>query len=249
MTDKPSIFWEIHSGLPREGPGDNASTHRAYLLATELPSKPRILDIGSGPGMQTMELARSSNGTIVALDTHQPFLDELDRRAKEQGFSERIKTVNASMFELPFEKESFDLIWSEGAMYFMGFRNALNAWKEFLSPRGYIVGTEPSWLKTDIPEEVQAHWAEYPGMLPIEGTQKIIQECGFEEVGHFVLPEASWWDEYYNPKEQKLKMLREKYKDDPDASAQVEEAQKELDVHRKYGDLYGYVFFVMRKRS
>jgi len=218
-------------------------------MTIDLPPKPHILDIGSGPGMQTMELAQISDGNIVAVDTHQPFLDELERRVQEQGLSDRVKTVNASMFELPFGKESFDLIWAEGAMYFMGFRNALNAWKELLAPRGYIVVTEPSWLKTEIPDEVKAHWAEYPGMLPIEGTRKIIGECDFEEIGHFVLPDASWWEEYYNPQEQKLKTLKEKYKDNPDALAQVAETQKEIDIHRKYGDLYGYVFFVMQKKS
>ena len=47
------FFFEIHQGLPREGPGDFDSTRRALALLGGLPERPRILDIGCGPGMQT----------------------------------------------------------------------------------------------------------------------------------------------------------------------------------------------------
>ena len=33
-----------------------------------LPPEPRILDIGCGPGVQTVELLRLSGGTVVALE-------------------------------------------------------------------------------------------------------------------------------------------------------------------------------------
>ncbi len=47
---KPSeIFWEIHSKLPREGPGDDASTRKAFSMLADLPNAPCILDVGCGP--------------------------------------------------------------------------------------------------------------------------------------------------------------------------------------------------------
>src|SRR5205823_1825334 len=104
------IFWEIHCDLPREGPGDNESTRRAFEMMEELAQHPRILDVACGPGMQTMELARISDGPILALDFHQPFLAELQRRTEKFGFSDRIGTVNGSMFDMPFADQSFDLI-------------------------------------------------------------------------------------------------------------------------------------------
>jgi 2-polyprenyl-3-methyl-5-hydroxy-6-metoxy-1,4-benzoquinol methylase len=86
MTEKmPEIFWEIHSGLPREGPGDNESTRKAYRMLKGLPENPRILDIGCGPGMQTIELAKLSSGRIDALDSHQPFLEQLKKSTKKEG--------------------------------------------------------------------------------------------------------------------------------------------------------------------
>jgi 2-polyprenyl-3-methyl-5-hydroxy-6-metoxy-1,4-benzoquinol methylase len=59
-----NIFFEVHGGLPRECPGDNISTKKAYLTLKDLPEKPRILDVGCGLGMQTLMLAKLSNGKI-----------------------------------------------------------------------------------------------------------------------------------------------------------------------------------------
>jgi len=111
MLDQlPEIFWEIHSGLPREGPGDNQSTRRAYLMLKELPKNPRILDIGCGPGMQTIELAKLSKGQIDALDNYQPFLDQLDISVKKEEFTDKIKLVKGDMFNLDYDSNTFDLI-------------------------------------------------------------------------------------------------------------------------------------------
>lgn len=78
------VFFEIHRDLPREGPGNNESTRKAFHLLNGLPSQPNILDIGCGPGMQTIEIAKMTNGKIIAIDTHEPFLEELNRRAEKQ---------------------------------------------------------------------------------------------------------------------------------------------------------------------
>jgi len=243
----PEIFWEIHSDLPREGPGDDASTRKAFSMLTDLPNAPRILDVGCGPGMQTLELARMTDGRITALDTHQPFLDELTKRAKEAGVSESIATVRESMFAMPFSAGSFDLIWSEGAMYFIGLREGLTRWKPFLAAGGYIVFTEPCWLKNDIPDELRACWREYPGMTTVENCSEIIGAAGYREVGHFTLPEAAWWDDYYKPMERKLPALRQKHKDNSAALPIIAEAQNEIDTYRKHSDCYGYVFFAAQR--
>lgn len=140
-------FWAIHSDLPREGPGDNASTARAYDMMRELPDAPTILDIACGPGMQTLELARLGAGRVTAVDLHQPFLDELGRRARATGLADYIDARRASMFDLPFEDAAFDVVWCEGALYMMGFRHGLTAWRRLLKPGGYVAVTEPVLLR------------------------------------------------------------------------------------------------------
>ncbi|GHH99339.1 class I SAM-dependent methyltransferase [Neobacillus kokaensis] len=70
-----NIFFELHKDIPREGPGDNESTRKAYQMIEKFVDKPSILDIGCGPGMQTLVLAAITDGTIVATDITEGFLE------------------------------------------------------------------------------------------------------------------------------------------------------------------------------
>ncbi len=241
------IFFEIHRDLPREGPGDDKSTRQALSFIRNLPPKPMILDIGCGPGQQTLVLAQNTTGKIIAIDTHQPFLDHLQRQAQSSGFSNRIAIANETMFSLPFPQPYFDLIWSEGAIYIIGVEQGLRSWRNLLNPGGYIAMTELSWLKPDPPDEVLTYWQNnYPGMVNIAQNLNIIKTTGFHEINHFVLPKSSWWDNYYSPIEARLLSLRGKYCNNPQALMEINATQKELDMHRKYSDWYGYVFYIIQ---
>jgi cyclopropane fatty-acyl-phospholipid synthase-like methyltransferase len=131
-------IYELCEALPRSGPGDNKHTKRAFNSIPQPPNQPFILDIGCGQGMQTIELAKISNGKIIALDNHQGFLDMLLAQAKRQGFEEKIIPKNMSMIDMDFEKETFDIIWSEGALYFMGFQDGLKRCHQLLKDKGYL---------------------------------------------------------------------------------------------------------------
>jgi ubiquinone/menaquinone biosynthesis C-methylase UbiE len=118
----------------------------------------KILDVGCGPGMQTIQLAKLINGKIIALDNHQPFLDEVIRRANKEGVIDKIEIINKSMFSLDFTEEIFDVIWSEGAVYIYGFEKALQDWQRFLKIEGYFVVSEVSWLDSNPPSELREFW-------------------------------------------------------------------------------------------
>jgi ubiquinone/menaquinone biosynthesis C-methylase UbiE len=243
------IFFEIHSDLPREGPGDTACTEQAFSMLRDLPAEPRILDVGCGPGMQTLDLARLSGGTITAVDFHAHYLEEVGKRAADQGFSDRIEAVHGDMNDLKLEEEFFDLIWSEGAIYIMGFENGLSKWGRFLKPGGYLAVTEATWLKKDVTGELKAFWDEgYPAMMDVEGNLSAIREAGYADVGHFTLPDTAWWTHYYDPIEAKLPALEAKYLGDAEASSLLEAERFEIELFRKYADCYGYVFYVMQAR-
>lgn len=241
------IFWEIHQDNPREGPGDNASTRRAYL-SLPLPAAPlKIADMGCGPGMQTLELARLSHGTVWALDLHQPFLDELSRRAAEEKLDHYIKPVHASMGNSGFEAGTFDLIWSEGAIYIIGFETGLRMWRPLLKAGGCIAVTELSWITHDPPEEARKFWAEnYPGMHSVEENLEVVRSAGYVILGHFTLPKSAWLDGYYRPLEDKIALLRKKYAGNQDTQQALDAEQYEIDLYRQYSDAYGYEFYLLR---
>ena len=244
------IFFEVHSGLPREGPGDNESTKKAYLMLHNLPENPRILDIGCGPGMQTITLAKLSNSRIEAVDNHQPFLEQLEKNAEKEGVSEKITAVNGDMCALDYEDGSFDMVWCEGAIFIIGFEKGLREWKTLLAAKGYLVVSEMSWLTFNPPEEVKKFLTEaYPAIKTINENLAAIKKTGYRVISHFVLPKESWWTHYYTPIEAKLPSLKLKYTDDKEALAHLAAEELEIDMFRKYSDYYGYVFYVMQAEA
>jgi SAM-dependent methyltransferase len=242
------IFRELTERLPRQGPGSSEATTRALRLVRGLPACPRILDVGCGPGAQSIDLARETGGSIIAVDIRQRFLDELNERAAAAGFAKQITTSAVSMFEMDFPEESFDLIWCEGAIYIAGFAAGLSTWRRFLKPGGSIAVSELSWLVPDPPEEAREYWKRnYPGMRSVVRDSQIVAEAGYEDLEGFVLPPRDWWDNYYGPGEARVKELREKHAGNPEALAILDECQHEYDLFRAHSDAYGYVFYVMRK--
>lgn len=247
MDESMKIFYELHEKLPRQGPGDSTSTAKAYRLASSLPETPRILDVGCGSGIQTIELAKLSGGTVTGLDNHRPFLDKLLSEAAKSGLTGQIEAVEGAMEELPFKEESFDLIWSEGAIYIMGFEKGLAEWKRFLKPGGYISVSDMSWLVNPPPQEVLEYWQnEYPGLINVDEHLEIIEKQGYSPVGHFTLPASSWWESYYNPTIEVLKNLKEKYIGNPALEPVLLETESEIELFRNYSHSYGYVFYVMK---
>ena len=130
-------IYELCERLPRSGPGANEHTKHAYNLLPQHKEQPAILDIGCGQGMQTIELAKLSNGDIIALDNYQGFLDILMLNARQEGVEQYIRPLNESMLEMKFVDESFDIIWSEGALYSMGFQNGLERCYQLLKKMVY----------------------------------------------------------------------------------------------------------------
>lgn len=247
MTDSPEVFFEVFEGLPRQGPGNFQSTQRALSGCTELPSAPRVLDLGCGAGAQTLHLAALTTGTLHAVDAHAPLIDRLRAHVVEQGLTERVHAQVGDMAALDLPPESFDLIWSEGALYNVGLPAALSLCSKLLRPRGYLAFTEAVWRTTEAPAEVREAFADYPAMGTVDDVKLLFDAHGFVLVDHFLLPDEAWWDDFYAPMERRISELRSKYVDDVDALAALDEIAKEPKMHRAHGTYYGYAFFVVRR--
>lgn len=241
-----SAFFALHSGLPREGPGNRASTLRALALAGNLPAAADVLDIGCGPGAQTIDLAEALPGArIAALDAHEPFLRELERRAAGRGVSGRIRTVHGDMGALPFGPASFDLIWCEGAAYILGLETALSAWKGLLRDGGALALTEPVWLTEAPPGRAKAFWSAYAAMRGRPSLRAAALAAGYRIAGDFVLPEEAWWDDYYRPMEARIAEIERSLAGDPAAAIVLAEAREEIECFRAHSDSYSYLFLVL----
>jgi len=116
------LLIDLHKSNFRQGPGGEPETIQAMKLAGLDKSRPlKIADMGCGTGASAILLAKELDAEITAVDFLPEFLEALQTKAEEQGVAEKITSLDCSMDALPFADEAFDVIWSEGAIYNMGF--------------------------------------------------------------------------------------------------------------------------------
>ncbi len=242
------IFFEVYEHLPRQGPGSKDCATKALAFCRELPTHPEILDLGCGVGCQTLYLADLTAGSITAIDNHAPSIEILEETIEKQGLSSRVKAMVGDMACPNAEPETFDLIWSEGALYSIGLRPALKVCRGLLRPGGYLAFTDAIWRKENPPPTVKASFdLDYPTMGWLSDNLQSIKDCGFDLIDHFTLPDEAWWQDFYTPMEARIATLRTKYADDIEALAILDQIADEPDMHRRYSDSYAYEFFIARR--
>ena len=242
------LIIETHVGLERQGPGSPEMTIKALSFLGDLENISRTADLGCGTGGQTVVLSQNIAGNVVGVDQFPDFIDILNGNAKKTNLQERVKGIVGAMENLPFQKEEFDLIWSEGAIDSIGLEKGLIHWNGFLKKNGYVAVTCPSWLTDERPAEVEKFWADAGSELDSIGRNiSIMQKAGYIFVAAFVLPEKCWTDNYFVPREAAEKALLEKYAGNETVKAYVEGEKHEVELYSKYKQHYGYVFYIGRK--
>jgi ubiquinone/menaquinone biosynthesis C-methylase UbiE len=202
-------------------------TREAFRMLPQM-DRPRILDIGCGAGIPTLELARLSQGEIIAIDIDQPALDIFDRKIEEAGLTHRVQAINCSIFDMDFPGESFDIIWCEGSIYPIGFEKGLREWKRFLKPGGHLVV-----------HDEQGNISEKLGL---------VSGCGYELIGYFLLSQDTWRREYFAPLEKLVKEFETKLTDDPKTSEELHQAREELDMFNKNPERNSSAYFIIKSR-
>jgi SAM-dependent methyltransferase len=242
------IFFEVYEALPRQGPGNRACAERALGACRELPGAPALLDLGCGLGGQTLHLTELTTGTITAVDSHARAIDRLRRVVAERGLAERVRPLVGDMAKLDFAPASFDLIWSEGALYNIGIEPALRVCRPLLRPGGYLAFTEAIWRKANPPAEVKASFdLDYPAMGWAKDVPAVLERCGFQLLDQFTLPDEAWWDDFYTPMLARIALLRDQHAGDTEALAVLDQIAAEPEMHRQHAAYYAYEFFVARR--
>lgn len=201
-------------------------TRKAFGMIPRL-EKPAIIDIGCGSGIVTVELALLSNGKVIGVDIDQTALEHLKRRVEKAGLKDRVETVNCSMHDLKFAADSFDIVWSEGAIFVIGFERGLRQWRRFIRPGGFLV--------------VHARKIE------INERSRMIPELNYRLTGRFLVPKEAWANEYYGPLEKRLDSVRQRYKDSASTLTFLSTVQQEIEEFKQNPEYHGSVFYVCQK--
>ncbi len=244
-----NLICEYFSHVERQGPGSPEATVKALSFIDGLTPQSRIADLGCGTGGQTLTLARNVPGRITALDLFPDFISILNGNAHTHGQSDRITGIVGSMTEpLPFEDESLDLIWSEGAIYNIGFEKGLREWNRYLKKGAYLAVTEGSWFTAERPAEIEDFWmAHYTEIDTIPNKVAQMQKAGYLPVATFVLPETCWTDHYFAPCSSVQESFLNQYPGNRTVQEFIAGQRHEMELYRKYKEFYGYVFYIGKK--
>ncbi|AXV37869.1 MAG: hypothetical protein CIT01_06510 [Methanobacterium sp. BRmetb2] len=199
-------------------------TRKAFLSLPKI-ENPKILDIGCGTGVPTLELARLCKCDITAIDIDENSLRYLEQKIKDLNLTKKIKTMNCSLFEIELPENSFDIIWAEGSIAVIGFKRGLSEWKSLIKNRGFLV--------------------LHDGYDNHDEKLKIIKETGYELKDYFIISHEKWWYEYYKPWSNQIYHLKNLYQSHNNLNKKLDEELKELEFFKKNQD--GSIFYILKK--
>jgi ubiquinone/menaquinone biosynthesis C-methylase UbiE len=243
-----NLICEYFLGVERQGPGSPEVTIKALSFVDNLTTESHIADIGCGTGGQTMVLAKNAPGHIIGIDMFPAFIDRFNLNSVKLNLQDRMNGIVGSMDNLPFQNNELDLIWSEGAIYNIGFKRGLTEWWKFLKTGGYVAVSEASWFTKDRPVEIEKFWNDaYPEIDTIPNKVDQMQQAGYIPVATFILPENCWTDNFYTPQLKAQDVFLRKYKGNETAENFIASEQHETQLYYKYKEYYGYVFYIGKK--
>ncbi|WP_102107790.1 class I SAM-dependent methyltransferase [Oceaniglobus roseus] len=232
-------FFQLHSGLLREGPGTPEDVAWALEVAGT-PARARICDAGCGPGADTVTLAQLRPAArIEAVDAVPHFVTEA--RARLTPFADRV-TVNED--DMAGIEGPYDLIWCAGALYFLGVTEGLRGWRGALAPGGHVAFSEPC-LTGEPSAAVRAFWADYPALGDLDDIAARVGRAGFRVLDHRMVTGQAW-KAYYDPMVLRIAGLREAA--DDELSGVLDEHEREIALWREAAGEIAYALMVVAPR-
>lgn len=185
---------DIHIGIYRseDEPISKASRRTIEKMAAlleDLGPESRVLDLGAGYGGPARFLAERYGCHVVALNLSE-IENERNRALNEsRGLESLVEVVEGSFEEVPYDEDSFDVVWSQDAILHSGEREKVfEEASRVLTENGDFVFTDP--MKVDgCPDEVlqpildRLHLDSLgsPGFYRRTAREVGLREMGFED--------------------------------------------------------------------
>jgi ubiquinone/menaquinone biosynthesis C-methylase UbiE len=194
------------------------------LKALPALDNPLILDIGCGSGIPTITLAKATGGSVIGIDNNKESLNKLREKLKIEKEDLQVKALYCDFKDLPFDNQSFDIIWAEGSIAAIGFEQGIQDWKKLLKPSGFMV------IHDDADD--------------LEAKKEAIKKYGYKLLDSFILYENIWWDEYYADLD---RQIGEHYLDGGlPIEGEALEIFKEIEMYRSTPERFRSVYFIMQ---
>lgn len=158
-------------GVASAHPGGFAATRR--LLERELAeSGLKVLEVGCGTGKSACHLA-GSGFRVTALDRRPLMLEKARKRAEQEGIS-GIEWIQGDVQALPFEDESFDVVFAESVTIFTDIPVTFAEYHRVLKPNGRLLDRELV-LHAPMPEPI---YREITGFFKFDAVPTVDEWLG-----------------------------------------------------------------------
>lgn len=235
--DLPPEFLTLYSRLDRQGPGTPEDVLWA-LGRLGLSGPLQVCDAGCGTGADSVTLARAlPEAQVEGLDAVPAFIEAGQARVAD------LPNAALRVGDMGALTGPYDLIWSAGAIYFLGVTEGLRAWRAALAPGGVVAFSQGVFLGGDEPQAVRDFWAPEPALTDREGLRAQVAEAGYEILDTRLLIGAPW-EAYYGSVTREIAALR------PGASPAMAEvldaSEREVALWRQAPDRIAYELVLAR---
>ncbi len=152
------------------------------------------------------------------------------------------------MDELNFDEESLDVIWSEGAIYNIGFEDGVRTWRRFLRVGGLLAVSEITWLTDPRPAELEDHWTwEYPEVATASTKLGVLEAPATPRSATFLFPSRAGWTTTTG----RCRAASGRSSTATDtrlpSNEMVEAEQREIDLYDRYSAHVSYGFYIANR--
>ena len=137
----------LHLGVPRgpNGSYEDAIQNTSELMASHLTldRDARVLDLGSGYGGPAVFLAETYGCQVIGINLSAVEIEAARTHVEARGLSGLVTFDCGDFHDLPYEDESFDVVWSQDSlMYGADKRRILDEVRRVLKPDGILDFTD-----------------------------------------------------------------------------------------------------------
>lgn len=178
------------------------------LISSQITQAQNILDVGCGIGGSSLYLSDKFNSYATGISLSPVQVSRAKERAKETNFSDKTEFIVANALEMPFEDNTFDLVWSlESGEHMPDKEKFLQECYRVLKPNGRLILATWCHRSTNCvageltyseKKHLEAIYEVYylPYVISIPEYEEIVKNCGFKNIkaDDWSIAVAPFWD-------------------------------------------------------
>ncbi len=180
------------------------------LISAQINDADNILDVGCGIGGSSLYLSEKFNSHVTGISLSPVQVSRAKERAKEANLSDKAEFMVANALEMPFEDNTFDLIWSlESGEHMPDKEKFLQECYRVLKPNGKLMlatwchrSTNSNSVAGELTDSEKKHleaiYEVYylPYVISLPEYEEIVNNCGFKNIkaDDWSIAVAPFWD-------------------------------------------------------